>query len=268
MIKVGKVLLSFIAINLMVISGCRDEEELLPSCEGTMFGLPIAATGLSDTICKPSCACIDFTSKDFTAAQIEAFRSYINTAPFDTLSSNPYADTLIEKPASVCAVVIDNISDHSYHLENFVTADAAAGAGAYLTHHDACGLCSTMQDFAVYAENRDLGTPVRACGIANFSKPIDSLIVCIEALGFSHPCAQIWAYNTKNTQTMCLTQCLDMGATYHNPDGSLNACLECDEVNSGPVFKYVAGRTRRNTGLASSICRKCDEVEAVAHDYP
>ncbi|HNT27256.1 MAG TPA: hypothetical protein PKH10_03660, partial [bacterium] len=54
---------------------------------------------------------------------------------------------------------------------------------------------------------------------------------------------------------------------YHNPDGTLNDCLICDEVNSGPVFKAVAGRNRRNTGLPSSMCRPCAEVQPVFHYY-
>jgi hypothetical protein len=36
---------------------------------------------------------------------------------------------------------------------------------------------------------------------------------------------------------------------------------------SGPVFKAVAGRTRRNTGIASALCRPCSEVRPLLHDY-
>ena len=67
---------------------------------------------------------------------------------------------------------------------------------------------------------------------------------------------------------MCLQVCLDLlDAPYHEDDGSLNECLQCDEDLSGPVFKAVAGRTRRNTGLASALCRPCDEVRQVVHRY-
>jgi len=52
-----------------------------------------------------------------------------------------------------------------------------------------------------------------------------------------------------------------------NTDGKLNECLQCDEDRSGPVFKAVAGRTRRNSGIQSSIRRPADEVSPVAHDY-
>jgi len=50
-------------------------------------------------------------------------------------------------------------------------------------------------------------------------------------------------------------------------DGTLNECLQCDEDRSGPVFKATAGRTRRNSGIRSSIARPDDQVSQVAHDY-
>ena len=37
---------------------------------------------------------------------------------------------------------------------------------------------------------------------------------------------------------------------------------------SGPVFKAYSGRTRRNSGIPSGICRYCDGVVPVSHDYP
>ncbi len=50
-------------------------------------------------------------------------------------------------------------------------------------------------------------------------------------------------------------------------DGALNDCLQCDEDHSGPVFKATAGRTRRNSGIRSSIPRPDDEIAPVVHDY-
>ena len=39
------------------------------------------------------------------------------------------------------------------------------------------------------------------------------------------------------------------------------------EDRSGPVFKAVAGRTRRNSGIQSSIPRPSEQVAHVVHDY-
>ena len=33
------------------------------------------------------------------------------------------------------------------------------------------------------------------------------------------------------------------------------------------VFKAVAGRTRRNSGVPSGLCRPCDAISHVVHRY-
>jgi hypothetical protein len=114
----------------------------------------------------------------------------------------------------------------------------------------------------------DLTQPVRQCALDWISGPPEDHLACIAALGFDAPCAQIWYYNTVHTRVACLTPCMNsFNAPYNNADGSLNDCLACDEEASGPVFKAVAGRTRRNTGIPNAICRPCSEAPAILHDY-
>lgn len=130
------------------------------------------------------------------------------------------------------------------------------------------GLCSTLEDLAVYIEKPDLTEPVRACGLMYPSGPAADHIACLRALGFTEPCAQIWYFNTVHTREACLGPCLlALEAPYNNPDGTLNECLQCDEIESGAVFRAVAGRTRRNTGVPSAMCRPCSEVERLVHRY-
>jgi hypothetical protein len=154
-----------------------------------------------------------------------------------------------------------------YRLSTFASAPAARTAGFAITHFGACGTCSTLQDLAVYLEKPDLTAPVRRCGIHwNGS----DRLACLEALGFTPPCAQTWLYNVQNTRRHCLGVCLWSwieGEAPTRADGRLNACLQCDEDRSGPVFKAIAGRTRRNSGIHSSIPRPDDEVAPVVHDY-
>ncbi|MFK7991247.1 MAG: hypothetical protein AB8I08_34845 [Sandaracinaceae bacterium] len=139
--------------------------------------------------------------------------------------------------------------DAGYRLRTFDSEDNASRAGATLTHTGGCGLYSSPQYLAVYMTFEDLTQPVRECGVQGLTMGDEVNLACLEELGFTRPCAQIWLYNTKNTRTVCLDECLELlDAPYQNPDGSLNACLACDEAQSGPVFKAVAGRTRRNTG--------------------
>lgn len=234
-----------------------------PACQA-LFGAPNEATGLSSQECTPSCECGEpFTATTFAAEDLEWMRTMTLENSFEELAEDPYAD---EPPDTdgVCGIVLN---EGSYRVETYASTEELEAAGASLTHWGPCGVCSTLENFAVYAATSDLTEPVRSCGIQNPSD-IDANIACLEELGFDFPCAQIWAYNTRNTRSECLEPCLqNLGSSYNLPDGSLNACLECDERESGPVFKAFAGRTRRNSGLASAICRPCASVLPVTHDY-
>jgi len=166
-------------------------------------------------------------------------------------------------PDTVCGVRFE--ADRvQYRLETFGSAAEADRAGFRVTHTGGCGACSTLQDLAVYLERPDLTAPVRKCGMQ------PGTLGCIEALGFSHPCAQIWSFNVQNTKRECFGVCMRSWMSTEpstKADGTLNECLQCDEDRSGPVFKAVAGRTRRNSGIRSSIARPDDQVSHVSHDY-
>jgi hypothetical protein len=259
------VLISLLVV-ILLLPGCRKYGDI-SSCAGQMFGRPVAATGLDESLCNPRCDCLTFTSRDFTLAELHSLKDWILTEPFPELTVNPYNQPLPVSTPSVCAVVIEDLDNRRYRLETFASESGATAAGAILTHYDACGRCSTLEDLAVYAGKLDVGADVKNCGLLNYFQPFNNLVACIQGLGFSKPCAQIWAYNVRNTQSKCADLCLN-NDPYHTPDGKLSPCLRCDENKSGPVFKAIAGRTRRNTGIASSICRFCDEVQPVRHDYP
>ena len=70
----------------------------------------------------------------------------------------------------------------------------------------------------------------------------------------------------RHTRSKCLSACLlYLDDPYNLADGRLNPCIQCDEDESGPVFKDVAGRTRRNSGIPNAICRPCAEVQPLVH---
>jgi hypothetical protein len=201
---------------------------------------------------------------------LTALRSKIQIEPL-VVKGNPYmaahAGELPQKPTgSVCGVRFEPDQVH-YRLSTFASAGAAGIAGFAVTHFGACGTCSTLQDLAVYLEKPDLTAPVRNCGIRwNASASLK----CLEDLGFSAACAQTWLYDLQNTRRQCFSVCVWSwieGEAPTRKDGRLNACLQCDEDRSGPVFKAVAGRTRRNSGIHSSIPRPNDEIARVVHDY-
>jgi hypothetical protein len=258
---------------------------LLATCKSSdrcdvLFGNPTAQTGLTSDQCRPSCDCNGnkFQPPVYDAAFIQSLiEDWQLATPYAPIPTTPYGQPVPapsdDPPGTVCAVVEHADSGarpRLYDLQTYPSTAAATAAGAHPTHFGHCGVCSTLANLAVYMRNNDLGMPVRACAFAN---PADGGtgngdLDCLLGLGFDLPCAQIWAYNTTNTRMACLTPCVEnFGAAYNNPDGTLNACLQCDEDQSGPVFKSVAGRTRRNSGLPNAICRPCSQVQPLTHAY-
>lgn len=235
------------------------------------FGVPNEKTGLTAEQCRPLCDCEGkfFQPPLYTEEDIAKLLAMVPVNPPAEVTEDPYDKPEEHQPVpgTVCGLFLDGAVPDGYRLETFESDMAAIAAGAYITHWDGCGVCSTLTNLVVYMRQPDLTDPVRQCGIDNmFNK--DGNIECLQDLGFDLPCAQIWYYNTQHTQSKCFTTCMSaVNDPYHNPDGTLNDCLICDEVNSGPVFKAVAGRNRRNTGLPSSMCRPCAEVQPVFHYY-
>jgi hypothetical protein len=200
---------------------------------------------------------------------LAALRAKIPMSPI-ALQGDPYVagQTKTQRPATapVCGVRFESDQVH-YRLSTFTSTAAARAAGFAVTHFGACGTCSTLQDLAVYLEKPDLTAPVRKCGV---KWDAAARLRCLEDLGFSTPCAQTWLYDLENTRRQCLSVCVWSWIEEEPPtrkDGSLNACLQCDEDRSGPVFKVTAGRTRRNSGIRSSIPRPDEEIAPVVHDY-
>ena len=248
-------------------SGTSDTTDTTPC--SVLFGTPNAKTGLTSAQCQPRCACggKDFNPPTYTDAQIAALLDWQLANPPAEVTSDPYAapEANVAPSGQVCAFMRGPGTAKTYTLQTFDTAAAATAAGGHVTHANACGVCSSLANLAVYARYPDLTDPVRRCG---FEADKAASIACLQALGFELPCAQVWYFNTQHTRAKCLPVCLAaLDAPYHNPDGTLNDCLICDEVESGPVFKAVAGRTRRNTGLPSSMCRPCSEVVPLVHVY-
>ena len=204
------------------------------------------------------------------ARLLAALRSKI---PIDAaaISEDPYLKWGSQSPprappGTVCGVRFGPDQVH-YRLATFASAQEARTAGFAVTHYDACGTCSTLQDLAVYLGRPDLTTPVRWCGIRADAA---ASLRCLESLGFSNACAQTWRYNVQNTRHQCWGVCLWSWISGEAPtraDGRLNTCLQCDEDRSGPIFKAIAGRTRRNSGIHSSIPRPDEEIAPVVHDY-
>lgn len=253
---------------LLVLTTCSPT----PTHQGPprFFGRPVNQTGLGGGLCGPSCACDGgtFEPTSWDADKLARTRAWrLVDPPVDT-SVDPYTQAVPEQDGGVCGVVVVDAQAQTYRLQTFADEARALDAGAKVTHVDACGACSTLQDLAVYAQEVDLGRPVKDCGVKTLTEPFEKNVECLLKLGFTEPCARVWAFNTRATRSKCWGDCWTrLDAPYHLTDGGLNECLGCDERLSGPTFKAAAGRTRRNTGIPSAICRPCDEVRPVRHDW-
>ena len=224
---------------------------VLASCAGPKGGQPRAGTEAADP------------------HLIAALRSKVPIDPIE-LDADPYQtwrgkEPLRAPPGTVCGIKFDEDLVR-YRLVTFPSEAEARDAGWAVTHFGACGTCSTLQDLSVYLERPDLTAPVRKCGALGET----ASLACLEELGFTTACARTWLFDAENTRRECFAVCVVSwieGEPSADSAGRLNRCLQCDEDRSGPVFKATAGRTRRNSGIRSSIPRPDEEVAHVVHDY-
>jgi hypothetical protein len=266
---------------LLALASCSGEpppaDAGVASCD-VLFGNPNDKTGLGADRCRPLCACeaAIFQPPTYDDAFVQSLLDDWRLAtPFAPLASDPYAappPASDDPPGTVCAVQpqsADAGGPRPYTLVTYASEAAARAAGGHPTHFGRCGVCSPLYDLAVFMRHDDLTAPVRACAFAAGNPDGgDPDLACLLALGFDLPCAQLWSYNTAHTRSVCLQICLENFTTPYNlPDGTLNPCLQCDEDRSGPIFKAVGGRTRRNSGIPNAICRPCSEVQPLVHQY-
>lgn len=235
-----------------------------PTCVG-YFGNPNERSGLNAQMCNTSCVCEEGQSPLTLLMNSPVFNFQAMNEP-PPLVDDPYLSS--EPPPSLqgvaCVIELDEMNQ-TYRLETRLYSEASP---SMITHLGPCGACSSMRDLKVYLENIDLTEPVRSCGLKGLTQGQEESVNCLRDIGFSEPCAMIWYFNTLNTRTQCLDVCLSqLNASYVNEQGELNPCLACDEEKSGAIFKAYAGRTRRNSGIPSAICRPCNSVSPISHNY-
>ena len=209
---------------------------------------------------------------------VTGFSKKIWVNPFDEFTSDPYLkqtdqykqdlQEYLHNTERVCALRYVDDERIGYELMDFQSRTAAEQSGFIVTHQGRCGACSTVQDLVVYLLD-DLTDAVRSCALKGLINKKWS-VSCIEKIGFTHKCAQIWYYNTLNTRRECYWTCMwawIRGEGNNKKDGTLSDCIQCDEDKSGPVFKFESGRTRRNSGIHSEIDRPDQQVYDIDQCY-
>ena len=272
---VGILLVATLAVVVMAHDGHDDDKDKPGYCDGC-FCIPDGSQACP-TALEPN---MDFS------AFVDKLPKFALQNPV-TLDCNPYAaaannqtcdlqpEPLTEGGACVLEFTTPTDSDASfatcptkyeYAVRTFNgTLSEAQAQGLYVTHAGPCGACSTLQDLYIYmTQSGALSDAATACGFRTYLDPDDGLL-CFQEIGFTPGCAATWFYNTLNTKDFCLDICLQMRSNGENANGpapgcQLHECIACDENNSGPLFVQYGGRTRRNSGLLSSIARSCDEL--------
>jgi hypothetical protein len=252
---------------------------LLACTLSTWLWMPLAKSdlpaGLTDRLRQTRALNID-TVVETQFRSAKPARGFKVVDPYDSLSSETVRSwqSADGRGSGVCALRFSGTDEEGYELRYFDSPATAATAGYKITHQGRCGSCSTLQDLAVYLDIPDLTKPARQCarrfGFARKKRCFE------EKIGFTSYCAESWAYNARHTQKACRGTCIaDYGLLnllFHrypgenvNEAGQLRPCLQCDEEQSGPGFKYSAGRTRRNSGIESAIPRPESEIYPVDH---
>ncbi|MDA8792734.1 hypothetical protein N9N67_05780 [Bacteriovoracaceae bacterium] len=179
-----------------------------------------------------------------------------------------------DRESEVCGLKFVDDTNIEYRLKTFPTSESAASDGYVVTHQFHCGGCSSLHDLAIYLESRDLVTNGRKCAL---KKGLNSSKKChINLMGLSPVCSEVWAYSAMATKKRCKKICLKEYGLIKallrkfpkervNEDGTLKPCILCDELRSGGAFRFSAGRSRRSSGITSSIQREENEIYPI--DY-
>jgi len=199
------------------------------------------------------------------------------------LIQNPYdlpvevlTDFSYEAP-DVCAVKFMSSDPTSYVLKSFKSRHAAKEQHFTVTHEGTCGACSTLVDLQVYLAKPDLANEVRQCASRWFISDASLKKCLMNEVGFTSWCADVWLFNILHTKASCFETCVNeygwlnvvMGRfpdSNNTATGGLRPCVRCDEEESGPGFKYAAGRNRRNSGIESGIQRPAQDISELTHD--
>merc|ERR1712032_668963 len=96
-----------------------------------------------------------------------------------------------------------------YRIKTYPSRADAEMAGGWVTHVGHCGVCSTLQDLAVYANIDFLGftSPGNFCR-RQAATSVENGLSCYQGLGMSQDCARIWSDTSWNTASNCFSSCV------------------------------------------------------------
>lgn len=119
----------------------------------------------------------------------------------DALNNNATAleDEMTETFPLEAEETCENKDTKVYRIKSYPSREAAETAGGFVTHVGSCGVCSTLQDLAVYANMDTIG----ATSPGNFCRrqaatSFENGLACYRGLGMTQDCAKLWADTSWN----------------------------------------------------------------------
>ena len=107
--------------------------------------------------------------------------------------------------------------------------------------------------------------------LSSASDRFDTLVQCFGKMGFTTPCATLWAHLSAATTSQCASLCVPDGTGYTKlneddpPVCEFAPCLACSQ-DFQTDFDAIAGRTLYNSGITERIVRPCSVFGRVDHD--
>lgn len=96
-----------------------------------------------------------------------------------------------------------------YKIKTYPSQKDAELAGGFVTHIGHCGVCSSLQDLAVYANVDFMGvtSPGNFCR-QQAALSLENGLACYRGLGMTQDCSKIWADTSWNTASNCFNSCI------------------------------------------------------------
>jgi hypothetical protein len=139
----------------------------------------------------------------------------------DTVPSQGYTELWED---AVCAIqynmtfVDDNQCPTEYRTLSYPSLQAAeADDAAALTHYGSCGVCSSLQDLALYVQNPDLTTTGQECGIKGIADE-ESGINCFMDVGYTKVSGKIVVISIRRVVTSSASLFFESSALRNHVD--------------------------------------------------
>jgi len=190
--------------------------------------------------------------------------------------------SLVQAPFSI----VEPDTMHEACMKDDAAADAACqvgrgkieDTGLQILHCGKCSACSALDDMEVlYRTRSNITTLMTKCSTSwvisqdfPHAQTLRQLKECLvrEGIAFSDDgrgwedpqdrpsCMDTWTDNILNDAQLCTNFCLTKFIhTKNSGNFAKDACLQCDEFQSGPAFIKGAGANRRSAGIVSDIDR-------------